>query len=125
MGAKAFLAFLALPIVLLLSIPLSVLYVDYKKSRSTVKKFVTSKLDELERWYNKPIIHTFGIWIGSGIILIVDVWDLNPLEIDFRLLAANSVALLAFPLFMPIVYFMVKSTLQRARRLLDQMSQEL
>ena len=124
MGANIVPALFALPIVLLLNIPFGILYVDKKKSRSSVRKFVNSKQKELDRWYSKPIVQTFAILLGSCIILLYDIWTHNPLKIDFRSIAINSGALLAFPFAMPFVYFVMKSTLRRARSLLEQMLQE-
>lgn len=97
--------------------------VKYLSRRKTVQEFFKSCEREMGRWYNGPLVLT--IVVGSLAIpfLLCVHWISNLLDFRSTISTIRLQALLAIPPVLPIVYFVLRYTLQKAGRYLESLKQ--
>ena len=109
---------------LVLAIPIAKARVFFQTRRLTVTRLVQRSTDKLKKTLGRPLI--YAIFMMSTYLLIFMLDDLIR-----ELWASNhtwptvrTLSLLAFPLVLPIAYFVVRETTRRAESWLEKISKD-
>lgn len=110
------------PIALVCYAPIGKLYVNYQSKRKTLQQFVSKKSREVRKWYNKPLIATIYMPSVAITLLLYMHWTINRLDFNATLQTFRFRSLLAMPLALPIVYFVLRLTIRKASECLKKIS---
>ncbi|MCY3884452.1 MAG: hypothetical protein OXG24_05985 [Gammaproteobacteria bacterium] len=126
-GSIVFSTPIAYAVTLALGYPISKLTVHFQRKEKTVSKFISGQLNELDRWYSKPIITTilvpFASVVALFVFLFLEEYSLLIHDLDSSQLARRFSALLALPVMMPITHILVRRSQRKVRDLLEKMSE--
>lgn len=103
-------------------LPFSKLYAKYHSKRKTVQQFVTSNQKRLNQWHKKPFAITFLGAPVAVLLLVYTHWLGNWLDFQSTISTFGFRSLLAIPPVMPIVYIVMRFTMQEAREYLEEVS---
>ncbi|MCY3884451.1 MAG: hypothetical protein OXG24_05980 [Gammaproteobacteria bacterium] len=101
--------------------PYSWLYVRYQRRKRSFVKFLESRQKQLDRPYSRPFPVSVFILLASLLLLIYREAILDVRDLELTWLTERGWALIALPLAMPIVYFVIRDTHRRAKVLLERM----
>lgn len=97
--------------------------VKYLSRRKTVQEFFKSCQKEMVRWYNGPLVSTIVVGLLAIPFLLCVHWIGNLLDFRSTISTIRLRALLAIPSVLPIVYFVLRYTLQKAGKYLESLKQ--
>lgn len=98
-------------------------YVKYQSQRKTVQQFLTRNQRELGKWYNKPLVNTVVVASVAVLFLLCFHWLSIWLDFFSTITTIRLRALLAIPPVMPIVYLVLRHTMQKAGKYLQMLKQ--
>lgn len=107
------------------TIPISKIYVGYRKRKNTLHSFVATQERDLRKWHSGPLVTTVGIAFGSAALWLFCETLAHLWNFDLTVLTIRTRALLAVPLAMPLVYVLMWATLSKARKLIEQLSSNI
>ncbi len=93
--------------------------VKYLSRRKTVQQFFKACQNEMGKWHTVPLVLTFVVGILAILVLFCVQWISNLLDVQSTISTIRLRALLAIPPVLPIVYFVLRYTLQEASKYLQ------
>lgn len=94
-------------------------YVKYQTQRKTEQQFFNASQRDLQQWYGGPLVLTIGIGLTAILFLIGVHWIRNLMDFQSTVSTFRLRALLAILPVLPIVYLMLRYTLQKASKYLQ------
>lgn len=94
-------------------------YVKNQTRRKTEQQFFNASQRVLQKWYGGPLVLTIGIGLNAILFLIGVNWIRNLMDFQSTVSTFRLRALLAILPVLPIVYLMLRYTLQKASKYLQ------
>ena len=116
---------IAYVLVIIFGFPYSKLYIRFQRRKYSAEKYVEYYQKTSQRFFCHPLFLTIAIPFGSVVHLLTWESIRNWKDLDQVLLSVGSAVMVVLPIALPLVYFLLKRTMRKSSKLVEQMVRKI